>query len=144
MLINLASAEEQLEVMHNIHRILRPGGRFFMIENSTESHSRINIIRQALGLTERPPASFNVFINEKRVIEPFKKTMKLEHEEHFGGIHDLFQYVVQPALNDGQIEYDTALMTRLTDALLAMSRNGIWAEGRFGQNVLWVWRKGGG
>jgi ubiquinone/menaquinone biosynthesis C-methylase UbiE len=140
MLINLSSHEEQLAIMHRIAEVLTPGGLFLMIENSVQTHGALNEVRKALGLPPRPPASYNVFIDEPKVIEPFKKTMTLQAIDDFGSLHDLLLYAVDPAATDGEVHYDSKLMTRLTDASLALSELGLGANG-FGQNRLWVWKK---
>ena len=140
MLINLSSADEQRGVMLRIAEMLKPGGMFLMIENSVQTHRVLNEVRQALGLPGRPAADYNVFIDEPAVIEPFTQTMTLVDVEDFGSIHDLMLYAVTPSLANGKIEYDTPLMARLSDAVLALSDLGL-KTGAFGQNRLWVWRK---
>jgi SAM-dependent methyltransferase len=140
MLINLASAEEQLQVMRGVAELVRPGGLFLMIENSVQTHRALNDVRVALGLPARPAADYNVFIDEKRVIEPFKQIMQLVEVDDFGSIHDLLLYAVGPALSGGEVQYDSPLMTRTTDAILALAEKGLGAGG-FGQNRLWVWRR---
>ena len=47
-----------------------------MLENSRH-HAVLNAIRKALGLSERPAADYNVFIDEPAVIEPFRESMEL-------------------------------------------------------------------
>lgn len=140
MLINLASAAEQLEVMKKISGILVPGGHFCMLENSLQAHTRLNQIRNGLGLPFRPAAPYNVFIDDSSVIEPFKGCMTLVQSENVSGLHDLFLYAVSPSVNGGQIDYDTPLMKALTDAILIMDEAGLRKLDSIGQNVLWIWR----
>jgi SAM-dependent methyltransferase len=140
MLINLASADEQLEVMRRIDNILAPGGLFLMIENSVQTHARLNYVRAVLGLSSRPPADYNVFIDEPRVISVFEDVMQLVAIDDFGAVHDLLLYAVGPSLGHGDVEYDSPLMTRLTDALIALGETAS-RTGGFGQNRLWVWQK---
>lgn len=141
MLINLASAEEQLVVMSKIASAVRPGGVFLMLENSSESHAGLNVIREALGLAPRAPASYNVFIDEREVIEPFKDEMKLAATEYISGMHDLMLYAAAPAAGNGEVEYDSPLMIKLTQALLRLNESGSSEIKGLGQNVLWVWQK---
>jgi ubiquinone/menaquinone biosynthesis C-methylase UbiE len=141
MLINLASAEEQLLTMTRISEVLKPGGVFLMLENSAKTHEELNRVRSALGLPPRPVASYNIFIEEDRIIERFKGTLQLEYVENVSSIHDLLLYAVLPAAGSGEVEYDTPVMTKLTDALLAVRRAPLSAPSSVGQNVLWVWRK---
>ena len=140
MLINLSSAEEQLAVMERIATLLPPGGMFLMLENSVQTHATLNKVRVTLGLPPRPAAEYNVFIDEARVIRPFEKQMKLTGVQDFSAVHDLMLYAVGPALAEGKIDYDSPLMTKLTDAIVALGELGGQAGG-FGQNRLWIWRK---
>lgn len=143
MLINLASATEQLAVMKKAASLLNPGGIFMMIENSVQSHARLNTIRNALGLPKRDPASYNIFIDEVEVIERFKSEMNLISTEYISGIHDLMLYAVAPAIAapKGEIQYDTPMMKTLTEAILALRQNQIPNPEGLGQNVLWIWQK---
>lgn len=141
MLINLVSAEEQLAVMRRIAGVLAPGGLFLMLENEREAHSRLNQIRQSLGLPNREAASYNVFIDSGGVVEPFKNHMDLLETEAVSSLHDLLLYAVAPAAANREVEYDTPLMKTLTDAILCLKKNGMDHPEGYGQNVLWVWRK---
>jgi SAM-dependent methyltransferase len=141
MLINLASMEEQLQVMEKIKGVLKPGGYFFMLENSKQSHAQLNEIRQALGLAPRAPATYNIFIDEQKIIERFKNSMNLVRSEYLSGLHDLMLYAVMPAAGSGEVEYDTTIMNKLTDAILTMNRDSMEMPSGLGQNVLWIWQK---
>jgi len=140
MIINLASAEEQLKVMKSIASILKPGGHFFMLENSVGSHRAINDVRQHLGLARRPVAEYNIFVDES-TIKSFEATMKLVDTQYISGMHDLLLYAVQPAATGQSEGYDSPLMKSLTEALLSLSDNGIAGPQSLGQNVLWIWQK---
>jgi ubiquinone/menaquinone biosynthesis C-methylase UbiE len=140
MLINLASADEQLAVMARIASVLEPGGFYLMLENSRQTHAALNDVRQALGLPKRPAADYNIFIDEPTVVAPFQKTMALAEVEDFSALHDLLLYAIGPALEDGQVQYDTPLMTKVADASLALAQLGL-GTGAFGQNRLWIWKK---
>jgi SAM-dependent methyltransferase len=140
MLINLASPDEQLVVMKRIAAVLPGGGWYFMIENSVQTHAALNGVRRSLGLPNRPAADYNVFIDEPRVIKAFEATMTLAEVEDFSALHDLVLYAIGPALEAGQVQYDTPLMGKVTDAALALAEAGV-GTGAFGQNRLWVWQK---
>jgi hypothetical protein len=140
MLINLASAEEQLAVMNAISALLSPGKLFLMLENSVQTHAVLNRVRVTLGLPARPSASYNVFIDEPKVIAAFQQSMSLVTVDDFSALHDMMLYAIEPSATDGEVHYDSALMTRLTDAVLQLAELGLGGSG-FGQNRLWVWRK---
>lgn len=141
VLINLRSAEEQLAVMVRIQHVLRPGGLFLMLENSRQTHATLNSIRDRLGLPPRPSAEFNLFIDEDSVVRRFSDVMQLLEVDDFSSLHDLVLYAVEPAAGDGEVHYDSPLMTRLSDAVLALQQLGFDDFGSFGQNRLWVWQK---
>lgn len=141
MLINLGSPQEQLDAMRRIAELVRKGGHFLMLENSAQTHASLNRIRAALDLDPRQPAPFNVFIDEDAVIATFSEEMELVAVDDFSAIHDLILYAVQPALRDGEVEYDTPLLQELTAALVAIDAAEVDRRGAFGQNRLWVWRR---
>jgi len=140
MLINLGSAEEQLEVMRAVSGLVRQGGYFLMLENSVQTHTTLNEVRVSLGLDVRPAAEFNVFIDEDSVIQPFTEVMELVAVDDFSALHDLLLYAVQPAIGDGNVEYDTPLLRTLTQALATLGEIDGDAK-PYGQNRLWVWQK---
>lgn len=143
MLINLSSDAEQLAVMRKIAGVVRPGGVFLMLENSRQTHARLNEVRMRLGLQKRAVAEYNIFIDETSTIEAFKQDMVLEDIEDFGAFHDLMLYAVEPAARGTtEIAYDSPIMTQLTNALEVLGEWGLEVGRGFGQNRLWVWRKG--
>lgn len=50
VLINLPSWELQYQAIENIHRSLRVGGLYLMVENTNDGHNALNKLRQAVGL----------------------------------------------------------------------------------------------
>jgi len=50
VLINLPSWELQYQAIENIHRNLRAGGLYLMVENTIDGHNALNRLRQAVGL----------------------------------------------------------------------------------------------
>jgi len=50
VLINLPSWELQYQAIKNIHRSLRVGGLYLMVENTNDGHNALNKLRQAVGL----------------------------------------------------------------------------------------------
>ncbi|MCH9022739.1 MAG: class I SAM-dependent methyltransferase [Planctomycetes bacterium] len=50
VLINLASWEDQKRALCNIHRSLKPGGRYIMVENTNDAFSALNDLRVQAGL----------------------------------------------------------------------------------------------
>lgn len=63
VLINLGSWEEQKRAMLNIHRILKPGGRYIMIENTNDALLAVNDVRVGLGMDAIPQHWHNRFFD---------------------------------------------------------------------------------
>lgn len=140
MLINLASADEQLGVMREIMKGLSDGGKFLMLENSAQNHVRLNRVRSAFGLPERSIPEFNVFIDESTVIDTFKKDARLESREDISSLHDLILYAVDPSTrSDQEVQYDSSLMKNLTTAIRFLSTEGMVFPEGIGRNILWTW-----
>jgi ubiquinone/menaquinone biosynthesis C-methylase UbiE len=79
-LINILDWEGQLEALREIHRILRPGGHFLMIECFTDGLDNNNKAREECGLEKLKEAYHNRYF---------------EKEQFLGSIGELFS-IVQP------------------------------------------------
>lgn len=67
LLINLLSWEEQKRGLLNIYNALKPGGRYIMIENTTDSANALNEMRFEVGLTPIPQHWHNRFFDYKKL-----------------------------------------------------------------------------
>ena len=83
MLINLTSWEDQQQALRNIHRILKPGGRYVMIENTNESFARLNDIRHHVKLGPIPQHWHNRFFNHDLLIDFFNGKFQVLRHENF-------------------------------------------------------------
>jgi SAM-dependent methyltransferase len=141
-LINLASLEEQVTAAHAIAGVLADGGWFLMLENSRQTHARLNAARRAVGLPFRPAAEYNVFVDEEAFVPRVRDAFDLEGIDDFGGLHDVLLYALKPAAHEAHaIVYDDALMDAATRLALALAAEGEAPLAGFGQNRLWRWRK---
>lgn len=139
-LINLTSAQEQIRACANINKLLAENGRFLMLENSKQSHERLNMLRAAVGLPFRPVADFNVFIDEEEVLPAVQEFLDLCSVDDFGSLHDIVLYVLKPSIHEDQaVTYDDALMRSVTTLLLSLNAESS-NFGQFGQNRLWTFR----
>ncbi len=138
-LINLASAQEQVSACENIRNLLTLSGRFLMLENSVQTHFRLNDLREKVGLQRREVADFNVFIDEGKVLPCLEPLFDLISVEDFGSLHDVILYVLKPGAHENnEIVYDDPMMQTVTSLLLAMGSESATAFGGFGQNRLWA------
>jgi len=79
VVINFMTWDEQKQVLDNIWRTLRPGGRYVMVENTFEGFEALNQVRRKVGLANIPLHDwhnyflhydkFMAFIKEKFVVE---------------------------------------------------------------------------
>jgi ubiquinone/menaquinone biosynthesis C-methylase UbiE len=84
MLINLASWEEQMEGLRNLHRMLKVGGRAILIENTNDAFQAMNDVRVELGLAPVPQHWHNRFFDYAEFIGFVRGGFQLLHFEDFG------------------------------------------------------------
>jgi SAM-dependent methyltransferase len=141
-LINLNKVELQQNAISLLGDRLKPGGYLLMIENSDLAYGRQNRCRELLGLPPRSPASWNLFIDESKILSHAEALgLQLEDVEDFISLHDLVLYVLVPAINGGEVDYDHPLVQAATKLNLAMSAVDPGAFGSLGQSRLYVYRK---
>jgi SAM-dependent methyltransferase len=84
LLINLASWEEQMQGLLNIHRMLKPGGRFIMIENTNDAFLAMNDVRVALNMAPIPQHWHNRFFDYDLLMDFFRGRFQLLRHYDFG------------------------------------------------------------
>lgn len=67
LLINLISWQEQQQGLLNIYKALKPGGRYIMIENTTDSSNALNEMRSEVGLSSIPQHWHNRFFDYEKL-----------------------------------------------------------------------------
>ena len=94
-LINLASAEEQLNAIGDMVNRLADNGAIILIENFKELRDNQNSLREAAGLAKRPTPEFNKFLTLEVIEQACQKyglqvTLSYEHAY----FHDLIVYLM--------------------------------------------------
>lgn len=84
LLINLGSWEEQKEGLHNVHRMLKPGGRYIMIENTNDAFLAVNDMRAELGMAPIPQHWHNRFFDYDELMGFFGGKFQLLRHYDFG------------------------------------------------------------
>jgi SAM-dependent methyltransferase len=135
-LINLNSIEKQLAAIDQLCTKLPVGGCMVLIENSRQTYERQNDCREIVGLPRRTPAAFNLFLDEAVVIPYLRSRFARLEVEDFSSLHDLVLYVLLPAVNGGQIDYEHPLVHAATRLTLGFGSSEIPQFGTFGQNRL--------
>lgn len=142
-LINLNTHELQLNALDQLYRKTAEGGYIVLIENVNETYSKQNHLRESVGLKQRTPDKFNLFINESRFLSHAEKRLTLVAVEDFASLHDLVLYVLGPMLNDGNVDYDSPMVLATMKLLLSIPEEFRNMFGDFGQNRLYLFKKEG-
>jgi SAM-dependent methyltransferase len=141
-LINLNTLDLQMRAITALAAKVKAGGHLLMIENSTTTYDRQNDCRALLGLPRRKPADFNLFFDEAAITKHLGDIgLDLTDVEDFSSLHDLVLYVLVPAINGGEVQYDHPLVEAATTLSKELGAGGSEAFGSFGQNRLFVCRR---
>ncbi len=141
-LINLRTNENQVAALTSLVSRVRPGGLILLIENSQQSYTRQNKLREILGMKPRTPAAFNHFINEELFLREAEK-LPLSHVRtvDISSLHDILLYVLVPATNGGAVDYGHPLVAAATDLESRLNDDLTSAFGGFGQNRLFIFQR---
>ena len=72
-LINIRDWQEQRAAIAEVSRVLRPGGRYAMIECFTDGHKNYNTARKELGLSGVPLPEVNLFFEKEPTMTELEK-----------------------------------------------------------------------
>ncbi len=140
-LINLGSTRQQKLALSSLAPRIGDAGCLLLIENSQQSFARQNRCREQMDLEARKAADFNHFLDEDEVMPHLNFLFEEVAIEDFGSLHDLLLYVLVPASNGGQVDYDHPLVKAATRLSLARPEELAGAFGAVGQNRLYVCRR---
>ncbi len=140
-IINLNTLEMQTKSFDEIMSKVKTGGYYLMLENSVQTHSRQNDLREAVNLPRRQVMEFNLFIDEPAFLAHTEKTAELVSIRDFGTLHDLVLYVLIPMINGGEVDYNHQWTRTVTDFLVSLPEEYSNQFGSFGQNRLWIFKK---
>ncbi len=84
MLINLVSWDDQRRALETIHRLLRPGGRYVMIENTTDAAAALDDLRVGVGLAAIPQHWHNRFLDHDQLMDFMGGRFQLLRTYDFG------------------------------------------------------------
>jgi SAM-dependent methyltransferase len=136
-LINLSSLHEQTAAIDAIHKRLNDHGALIMIENSRQTKDIQNDLREALGLSRRKDADFNLFFDDTVIVPHLKSLFGTVEIEDFGSLHDIILYALLPHAMKAEFQYDHPIMASVAELC---ERIPIPC-GPFGQNRLYFCRR---
>lgn len=84
LLINLGHWEEQTKALLNIHRMLKPGGRYIMVENTNDGFQAMNDMRAAVDLPPVPQHWHNRFFDYEELAAFLRGRFQLLRHYDFG------------------------------------------------------------
>jgi ubiquinone/menaquinone biosynthesis C-methylase UbiE len=100
-LLNLPTRKEQFDTIREIHRVLKPGGVYLMVEGTEDGLERLNALRMQLGLEAIPSVSEGNFsslkFREAELTAFLDDYFDIEATRYFGTYY-LISRVVQPLL----------------------------------------------
>jgi SAM-dependent methyltransferase len=140
-IINLNTTALQLEAIDQLSKKVAQNGYLIILENFTQPYKRQNDFRKSVGLPERVPAEYNLFIDEDLLVSHITKSMELVLIDDFGSLHDILLYVLVPMVNGGKIDYDNPVVKAATELSISISEKYDNPFGSFGQNRLFLFHK---
>ena len=87
-LINLLSWEDQQKGLAEIHRVLKKGGFYFMVESFTDGFDNLNKARTELGLNNIPVAHHNLYFNKESFGEFVKPLFSIVDPSSLGTVEN--------------------------------------------------------
>ncbi len=100
VLINLPSWNAQQQAIREIHRVLKPGGRYILSEAFSGSRERLNALRRAADLPPLRVPQFNLYLQEERLEVFLAGLFRVEKVVRFSSLY----YVATRFLRELAIE----------------------------------------
>jgi ubiquinone/menaquinone biosynthesis C-methylase UbiE len=138
VVINLGTWENQVKGLRECARVLRPGGVLLVSEATLQGWTQMNKFRHEFGLPDIPMPSFNLYLDEKRVVEAVADTLVLEEIVNFSSTYYVGTRVLKPVLY--QL---VGLQDKIADPLTEWNRwfSSLPAWGDYGTQKLFIFRK---
>jgi len=97
-LINLITRGNQKKALLEIHRVLKRGGIFIMLEDFTDGWKNMNEAREELGLKMIPQPAHNLFFDKEKLLRFTKNKFDFLKEDNFLSTYYFGSRIIYPAL----------------------------------------------
>ena len=98
VLINLQSWELQKKAVHELARVLRVGGLLLLSEATVQGWCQLNKFRLEWGLDVLPVPPFNLYLDERDIVDELSGYLELVSLENFSSTYFVGTRVLKPLL----------------------------------------------
>lgn len=97
-LINVLSWGEQKEAIIKIWNLLKPGGKYIMIEATMQGYENMNSLRERLHIAKTPIRWHNNYLDEEKLIPFLKERFDIVCVRNFSSTYYIGSRVIQPLI----------------------------------------------
>ena len=97
-LINVLSWTEQKEAIIKIFHLLKPKGKYIIIEGTMQGYKNINYLRERLKITRTPIRWHNNYLDEEKLIPFLNEKFEIICIKNFSSTYYIGSRVIQPLM----------------------------------------------
>ena len=116
-IINLLAREDQYKAIHELHRVLKPGGLLVLIESFSDGLENLNRARSELGLSDNTVPHHNLWFDKTDFLATIGTLFEVISDEeliregmmtsNFLSSHYFLSRVVYPCITQREVLYNT-------------------------------------
>lgn len=125
VLINLPSWAAQQSAIKELHRVLKPGGKYILSEAFLGSQAKLNALRDMASLAPLRQPEFNLYFEEQRLESFVREYFEIVRIERFSSLYYLgSRFLRELAIEPDDPESYEHPINELTASLVPASRSG--------------------